>query len=87
MLKKMISAVLMTAVALVFCGGIAGCGDDVKKVETHEQTHEEPVETVSPGEPVVESARRPVRPPRSPNAPPPIEPPGHGQIGSGAFVR
>jgi len=54
MLRKMISAVLMTAVALLFCGGIVGCGDDVKKVETHEQTHEEPVETVSPGEPVVE---------------------------------
>ena len=56
MLKKMISAVLMTAVALVFCGGIAGCGDDVKKVETHEQTHEEPVETVPPADMVLTNA-------------------------------
>ncbi len=54
MLKKMISTALLLAAAVVFCGGVTGCGDDVKQEYQHEQTHESEPVMVSPGEPVVE---------------------------------
>ncbi|HUU83735.1 MAG TPA: hypothetical protein VM243_09545 [Phycisphaerae bacterium] len=53
-MRKLISSVLVIAAAVVFCGGVSGCSDDVKKVETIEQTHESEPEMVSPGEMVVE---------------------------------
>jgi hypothetical protein len=45
---------LVLVAALVFCGGVTGCADDVKKVETTEQTHQTEPEMQSPGEMVVE---------------------------------
>ena len=54
MMRRIVTLVVLTAVTVLLCGSGTGCGDDVKKVQTHEQTQEGPVETVSPGEPIVE---------------------------------
>jgi len=54
MFRRMLVLVAALAVGAFLSGAAAGCHDDVKKVETQEQTHEGPVETVSPGEEVVE---------------------------------
>ena len=54
MIKRLISTFILLVVAAVFCGGITGCGDDVKKEYQHEQKHESEPEMVSPGEPIVE---------------------------------
>ena len=54
MLKRMLSAVMLVAVTVVFCGAIAGCEDDVKKTTKIEQTKESEPQMVSPGEPIVE---------------------------------
>ncbi|MFQ5490974.1 MAG: hypothetical protein ACE5GE_09660 [Phycisphaerae bacterium] len=53
MLRKMLSGLLLVAAAFVICD-TPGCGDDVKTVTTHEQTHESEPQMVSPGEPIVE---------------------------------
>jgi hypothetical protein len=54
MMRKVLGSILVLAAAVVFCGGITGCSDDVKKVETSEQTHESEPEMESPGEMIVE---------------------------------
>lgn len=53
-MRRVISSILVVVAAVVFCGAVPGCSDDVKKVETHEQTHESEPEMESPGEMVVE---------------------------------
>ena len=54
MIKKVISTFVLAVVAVVFCGGIAGCGDDVKKEQKIEMEKQSEPEMVSPGEPIVE---------------------------------
>ena len=54
MMRRVIFSILVVVAAVVFCGGVPGCSDDVKKVETHEQTQESEPEMESPGEMVVE---------------------------------
>ena len=54
MVRKLISTFLLLAAAVFIVAPITACGDDVKKVEQIEQTHESEPEMQSPGEFVVE---------------------------------
>ena len=53
MLKKLTS-LFVAIVAIAALAPVTGCGDDVKKVEQYEQTHESEPEMQSSGEFVVE---------------------------------
>ena len=54
MIRRVLCVTLLVASALLIGAATVGCEDNVKTVEQTEQTHEGPVETVSPGEPIVE---------------------------------